>query len=145
MPRRQLDFHDFNSIGTEIDRLEKNGYNQVGQWNLSRTCDHLAKTMRMSLEGFPHRAPWYVRLVAPMVKGRFFRKRRMPEGFPAPSGLEPSDDKAAVQLCKDFLTRVCDAKEFHLHPVFGKLSPEEWRQVHLIHSSHHLSFLIPNA
>ena len=149
MPRRQLDFHDFASVASDIDQLGKTGYSQVGKWNLFRTCDHLAKTMRMSLEGFPNNAPWYLRyLVAPLVKGRFFRTRRMPEGFKAPAGLDPSDagdEQAAAQLCKDFLNRVRDAREFQPHPVFGRLSPEEWRQVHLIHSAHHLSFLIPKA
>jgi hypothetical protein len=149
MPRRQIDFRDFQSIVTDIDRLQKNGCSQVGQWDLFRTCHHLGTTMRLSLEGFPKNAPWYFRyIMAPLVKGRFLRKRRMPEGFQAPAALIPpesGDEKATVQSCKDLLVRVRDAKEFKLHPFFGKLTPDEWRLVHLIHSSHHLSFLIPNA
>jgi len=34
---------------------------------------------------------------------------------------------------------------FQPHPVFGSLSNDQWRQFHLIHISHHLSFLIPKS
>jgi hypothetical protein len=150
MERRKIDFHDFGSVAADIDRLHKNGYDKVGQWELCQTCDHLATVMRMSMEGFPSRGPWYFRkILGPIFKGRFFRKRRMPEGFRAPGFLLPpvgSDEDATVQACKDLLKRVSAyAGEFDQHPFFGKITPEEWRQVHLIHSAHHLSFLIPKG
>src|SRR5262245_4670699 len=110
MQRRQLDFHDFDSVAAEIDRLQKNGYDKVGRWDLGVTCDHLSKVMQMSMEGFGFKGPWYFRLViGPLIKGRFFRKRTMPEGFQAPKRVLPSeqvDEKAAVTGCKELLTRV---------------------------------------
>jgi hypothetical protein len=149
MKRRNLDFQDFESVAADIDRLKKNGYAKVGQWELCQTCDHLATVMRMSLEGFPFKGAWYIRLLAPMIKGRFFKTRRMTEGFQAPAVLIPATGKsedAAIGSCKDLLQRVKTHEgEFHPNPFFGKLSPDEWRQLHLIHAAHHLSFLIPKG
>src|SRR5438552_15118609 len=120
MPRRQLDFHDFGSVATEIDRLQDSGYSPVGTWDLFQTCDHLAKTMRSSLDGFPKNGPWYFRyLLAPMIKGRFFKKRRMPEGFRAPAALIPpvsGDDKLKVQLCMVLMVRMGVATVCQLSP-----------------------------
>jgi hypothetical protein len=150
MQRRPLDFRDFDSVFTDLDRLQQNGYDKAGQWDLGLTCDHLNKVMRGSLEGFPFKGPWYFRmLLGPIFKGFLFKQRRMREGFKAPSALipsSPSDEKAAVSTCKDLLKRVRDHQgDFYPNPFFGKLSAEEWRQLHLIHSAHHLSFLIPKA
>jgi hypothetical protein len=150
MERRQLDFHDFDSVAADIDRLHKNGYTKVGQWELCQACDHLSNVMRMSMEGFPFKAPWYIHLLAPLlVKGRMFKTRRMREGFQAPSAVMPSgggDEKTSVNKCKDLLKRVRDYPgEFEPNPFFGKLTADEWRQHHLIHSAHHLSFLIPKG
>ena len=33
----------------------------------------------------------------------------------------------------------------HPSPAFGRLTPEQWREVHLWHCEHHLSFLLPRA
>jgi hypothetical protein len=149
MERRQLDFRDFDSVAADIDRLHKNGYDKVGQWELCQTCDHLSTVMRMSMEGFPFKAAWYIRLLGPLVKGRFFKTRRMSEGFQAPAVLIPlaaGDEKAAVGSCKELLRRVqTHSEEFHPNPFFGRLTPDEWRQLHLIHAAHHLSFLIPKG
>ena len=35
------------------------------------------------------------------------------------------------------------ATEVHPSPFFGRLTPDQWRQLHLIHTAHHLSFLVP--
>src|SRR5262245_1035867 len=150
MQRRPLDFHDFDSVVTEIDRLQKNSYDKAGQWDLGLTCDHLNKVMRGSLEGFPFKGPWFFRVfLGPIFKGLLFKQRRMREGFKAPSALIPSpalNENAVVSDCKNLLARVRDHQgDFHPNPFLGRLSPEEWRQLHLIHSAHHLSFLVPKA
>jgi hypothetical protein len=33
--------------------------------------------------------------------------------------------------------------EFIDSPFFGHLTPEEWRNLHLIHGAHHLGYLVP--
>jgi hypothetical protein len=149
MERRNLDFHDFNSVVDDIDQLHKRGYTKAGQWDLSQICEHLAKVMRLSIEGFGFKGAWYIRALAPLIKRRFFKTRRMPTGFQAPGVLMPrnlGEEAQAVASCKEQLDRVRNYPgEFQPSPFFGRLSPEEWRQLHLIHAAHHLSFLIPNA
>jgi hypothetical protein len=155
MQRRQLDFHDFDAIAQDIDRLHTRGYQKVGNWDLAQVCTHLARTMEWSLTGTKFQAPWLFRnwvarkLLVPIVLGRILKKRRLKTGFQAPAELIPSASPAAeaeaVLQCKQLLQRVRDHQgEFCLHPFFVKVTPEQQRQIHFIHSAHHLSFLVPN-
>lgn len=46
MKRRSLDFHSADEVITEINRLRESGYQQLGRWNLSQICEHLAGTIQ---------------------------------------------------------------------------------------------------
>jgi len=35
--------------------------------------------------------------------------------------------------------------EMQPSPLFGKMTRDQWTDLHLIHASHHLSFLLPKA
>jgi hypothetical protein len=35
--------------------------------------------------------------------------------------------------------------EMHASPFFGYLTPQQWRDLHLIHCAHHLGYLIPKS
>jgi len=151
MQRRKLDFHDFDSVAADLERLQKNGYSKAGNWGLRQICQHLEGAFRMSIDGFSMKGPWIIRkILGPYVfKGRLLSKRSMPEGFKAPKAFMPSDDgdeTSTVQAFKVQLDRVRDHKgEFQPNPFLGPMTPDEWRQFHLIHAAHHLSFLIPKA
>jgi hypothetical protein len=149
MQRRQLDFHDFDAVAAEVERLRRYGYARAGNWDLRQVCEHLTATMRMSLEGFSFQGPpWPLRvLIAPLLRWRFFKTRRMPAGYKGPEPLMPNpagDENAAVRTFNEMLARVRDpGASFHPSPFLGKLTAEQWRQLHLIHAAHHLGFLVP--
>jgi uncharacterized protein DUF1569 len=148
--RRQLDFRDFDAVAAEVERLRSQGYTKAGTWDLREICDHLSTTMRMSLEGFTFKAPWLLRtLFGPIFRRRILKNRRMPVGIKAAQPLmpgPPGDEQASVKVFTELLARVRDPQaQFQPSPFFGVLSPDEWRQLHLIHAAHHLGFLIPNG
>ena len=66
----------------------------------------------------------------------------MPETIPAPGG----DEAAAVERLRQALARL-QAHEgmFKPSPLCGPLDRETWLRLHLLHCSHHLSFLIPRT
>ena len=148
MKRRQLDLRDFDALTAEVDRLKQSGYTKAGNWDLGQVCEHLGRSMQASLDGFGVRAPWFLRVfLAPFFKRRIFKTRVIPAGIKGPPELMPGpqvDETAAHKNFDAQLARVRDHPDaFQKHPFFGKLTTEEWRQFHLIHSSLHLGFLIP--
>jgi hypothetical protein len=150
MERRKLNFGRFESVAADINHLHTAGYTQVGSWDLSQACDHLTRYMRMSLEGFPFEFPWVMRrLVGPAIlKPLVLWTHWLPAGAKAPRPLVPErspQEPAAVEAVIEMLHRVRNHPDrFAPSPLFGELSNSQWRQVHLIHASHHLSFLVPS-
>ena len=146
--RRPLDFQDLEQVLLDVRHLSADGYDRLGTWTLGQVCDHLAIFFRGSLEGFTQKVPWLIRvLLGRMLFRHIIRRRGMGEGIKVPRSFLPGDagDDAAsaeqlVELIERFRTH---AGEYEPSPLFGRLSRDEWTQLHLIHCSHHLSFLIP--
>src|SRR5437899_550451 len=81
--RRKVDLRSIDAVLREIDRLHNGGWRRVGQWDLAQACDHLASTVRYSLEGWPSQGNWFVKtLVAPGLRWYFLRTRYVPVGYP---------------------------------------------------------------
>lgn len=150
MERRNLDFDRFEAVSADIHHLHAAGYTQVGSWDLSRVCDHLTRYMRMSLEGFPFQLPWVLRrLVGPAIlKPLVLWTHWLPAGARAPQALVPLrslQEPGAVEAAIEMLHRVRNHPgRFAPSPLFGQMSNSQWRRIHLIHASHHLSFLVPS-
>ncbi len=148
MERRPLRLPNYPAVVTEAENLLASGYRRAGNWNLGQVCHHLATVLAMSLDGFPSRMPWPFRQVARwLILGRLLRHQVIRMRFPAPAYLNPpptTDDTLALEK----LRAVIDRLERHTgpmqpHPVFGPLTPEQWREVNLWHCEHHFSFLHP--
>jgi hypothetical protein len=99
------------------------------------------------LDGFDHRAPWYVRLVGRV----YFRRRILARGFPAGLPFKAASARGAFRAGIDVrealahLRRSTDrlniATTFAEHPVLGPLSREEAHLLHRRHAELHLGFV----
>ncbi len=148
MERRNLQFSTYDELVAEIEQLHRSGYKQLGNWNLGQICDHLAYYLRGSLEGFPFRLPWIVRrLIGRRILRRILRGERRPAGGRTiPASVPPGrvDELTAVAATCALVRRLSDpAVPLHPSPLFDRLTPDEWRILHLSHAAHHLGFLIP--
>jgi uncharacterized protein DUF1569 len=148
MKRRPLDFQTFDEAIADVDRLHKGGWTRGGNWSLAQVCSHLALFVRGSLEGFTGpRAPWHLRVLAPLIVWWMRKKRGMPEGVKIPESLLPTaqlNEESEVEELKKLLQRFQEHKgPLHPSPFAGNISYETWRDLHLIHCAHHLSFLHP--
>jgi len=147
MDRRELDLRDFDALIAELDRLLASGYDRTGQWDLAAICRHLNIAMTMTMDGFKFKAPLVFRILGPMVRGSFFRTRKIKPGLKAPSGTlfeSAGDDAAAVAQFKATIERFRGFGPINVaHPFMGQLTTDQWHDFHLIHASHHLSFLVP--
>jgi hypothetical protein len=147
MKRRPLRFQTFDEVIADLDRLRSVGYRKAGNWSLGQICNHLAIVFRGSLDGFPGaKAPWYLRLVAPVATWWTLTFKSMPTGVRIPRELEPQagDEASEVEEFKRVLRRFEGHKgPLHPSPFGGACDYETWRKIHLIHCAHHLSFLHP--
>jgi len=147
--RRTLEFAGLSEVMPEVDRL-LSGHRTIGRWTLGQICNHLAGSIRLSVEGYPDRAPWLVRkTIMPYVRRRIFRDGRMPEGAPLAEKHEPRpglDDRAEAEALRATIRLfTMEAGPLAEHPSMGKFSLEEWSRYHCIHCGHHLSFVLPET
>ena len=156
MPRRSLDFRDFDAVIRDVESLAAGGYDRAGRWDLAQVCGHLAEWMSFPLDGFP-RPPWPIRLMLGALRktiGRralrtILERRSMRSGIatlratvPAPGG----DEAAAVERLRQVIARFrAHTGPFHASPLFGAWDREAATHVQLIHCAHHLGFLIPRG
>ena len=148
--RRTLHFERMDQILAEATRLAAGPYQRRGNWSLGQICDHLARTIQGSLDGLPFTAPWYVRIFARLMKGRWLNGK-MPAGFNLPEkaaahlvGPEPSD-AAGLATLRAAIERFQSEPKRAPSPVFGTMSNDDWIKLHCRHSELHLSFLQPGA
>ena len=148
MQRRTLDFRSLSQVVDDARRLQENGCQAVGNWDLAQVCRHLADALNASIDGFDVQAPWILRVLFGKAFFRKIRARRsMKAGFQLPEkyvprpGQNPSEALASLEAAVERFGR--RQGPLFPHPFFGKLSPEEWTDLHLIHAAHHLSFLVP--
>ena len=147
--RRYLDLRSLDDVIAEVQRLRDGGYTALGKWNLSQMGDHLSETIRVGIDGDEKRLPWILRKVAWHVLARARRTRRMLNGAPTVPRLIPepleADDPAKID---NLIAALEEARDFPgpLPPyvLCDGLSLEQWKDLMVVHSQHHLGFLIPN-
>lgn len=150
MERRPLRLADLDAVVRETESLLTNGYTRTGRWSLGQIADHLAQAIDRSLDGYPSRLPAPVRwLLRWLLLKKVLRHDVLNRKVDAPKWLMPPDtveDRAGVEHLKAAVARY---KEFrgtpHPSPVFGPLTYDQCREVHVWHSEHHLSFLKPQT
>ena len=144
--RRNIQFSDFDQVAADVNELQAKGYQRCGNWSLGQICDHLAIFMRGSLDGYSWKIPWVFRVtIGSFFLRRILRQKKMATGVKVPKVFlpgEPTDDVASVESFLELVRRY----QYHTgpmapSPLSGKLSRQEWDQLHLIHAAHHLSFL----
>jgi hypothetical protein len=147
--RRKLTFRSFDEVLADAERLVSSpNTTTLGNWPLSQLLTHLTKGINGSIDGISGKAPWFLRLIGPIVKGRII-KNGMSPGFKLPKGREaesfpaaPSPQEALGKL-RDAVGRLKQERMTARHPFFGKLTHEEWTRLHLRHAEMHLSFAVP--
>jgi len=149
--RRVLHFTSLDEIVADAEKLAASpDTKMLGNWPLDQLFTHLAMAINGSIDGMPHQAPWFVRLAAPLLKGRVL-KRGMTPGFKLPKQVEPrfyptaASRQAALETLQRAVARSQTERMTADHPAFGKMTHEEWAKLHMRHAELHLSFATPGS
>jgi hypothetical protein len=148
--RRELHFTSLADILADAEMLcSTKPVRTLGNWPLGKALEHLARSIDMALEGARFKAPWYIRMVGPLIKKRLLT-RPMSPGFRLPAGaavvLIPEEEcelHEALRHLRTSVTRSLATTRRHPSPVLGVLTCEEWDQLHCRHAELHFSFFVP--
>lgn len=147
--RRSLAFADFDALLAEIDRLHDGGYEKLKQWDLSQMLEHVGMGMKAAMRGSKFKAPWVVRLIAPLILKKILRGKQMRENVKVPKAILPGPSRDEAKAVEEFRSLVGEFRDYrgalHPHPFFGSLDSKTWRELTLIHAAHHLRFLSPKS
>jgi hypothetical protein len=147
--RRKVTFGSFDEVLADAEKLSSSPNTRVlGNWPLSQLYTHLAAAMNGSIDGFSGQAPWFIRLMGPLIKGRILRKGMSP-GFKLPKEREAesyppaASPQEALEKLRRAVGRAQTERMTARHPAFGTMTHEEWTKLHLRHAELHLSFAVP--
>ena len=147
--RRTLRFNSIDDILTDAGQLASRPVRQLGNWSLGQASSHLANAMKISLDGADFRAPLFIRLLAPLFKRLLLRGGLRP-GYKLPpdagANLIPANSISTEQglaELKDVTERLHREPQRMPSPFLGKLTKDEWNQLHMRHAELHLSFFVP--
>ncbi|ODT98350.1 MAG: hypothetical protein ABS79_06030 [Planctomycetes bacterium SCN 63-9] len=144
--RRTLRFASLDEIMPEVESLV--GRNRtVGNWSFAQICNHLAAVARRTVD-MPASTPVDPNLfLGEEKKKAAFESGLIPEGLPAPEGVEPAsvgDEPTEVEGLRQALTHYkASPGPVMTHRFFGPLTKAEWDRLQCMHCAHHLSFVIP--
>ena len=142
---RNLRFRTLDQVVEELKIIKTSAVlNSIATWSPYQNIKHLSELMNYSLTKYPMEMPIFLRLtVGKIYKKYMFTLGYMPQGLPnpiAPKVREEGDTRKEIDL---FLLRIQEFKnfkgEFAIHPIFDKLSREDWEILHSMHAAHHLS------
>ena len=146
--RRQLHFNSLAEMLADAEQLAAaKQVEGLGNWTLGQAFDHLAISMNLSIDGAKARVPLPLRLLGPLIKKRIL-KRTMSAGFNTFRPYDPKPEVVpaeGVARMKAAIARLADNPHREPHIIFGRLSREEYDQLHLRHAELHLSFFRPRS
>lgn len=148
--RRTVRYSTLSDITQDAEQL-LGSHHTVGHWTFGQICQHLAKTMNCTFDGFGFQAPWFARwLIAPFVKNSLLIKP-MRAGFKLPesgNALLPDNNVSAADGLRQMsaaIERYAHETPTAPHPFLGKMASEEVVQFQLRHAELHMSFIVPNS
>jgi hypothetical protein len=147
--RRHLRFETLDGIGADVEQLARGPVCNLGNWTPGQVLKHLSLAMTYSIDGFPSRAPFFMRMLGKVFKKRILSKGMTP-GFKLPEKDAhslvpgPTSWEEGLTAFRTALKRMQTETARAPHGFFGYLTSEEYVQLHCRHSELHLSFLVPS-
>lgn len=149
--RREVHYHSVDDLLADAQQIAQGAYRTLGNWSLGMILRHLATAINMGVDGSKINAPWPIQIVArTLLKKRFLRGPMRP-GYKLPKRaravLVPPgcSDEAGLAELAAAIERWKRVPERKPHPIFGRITPDEWNTLALRHAELHMSFVVPDS
>lgn len=144
---RDLHFNFLEEIVVEAKKIAVSTQ-AIGtaEWTPAQNIQHVAMVLRASIEGFPGAPPLPIRLIGPLFKQRFLNRSFNP-GIKLPKSLASFHPDAsvtgqeAVEMLEKLTVKARDQGYIPASPLFGKLSTQQWEQLHCRHAEMHFGMI----
>lgn len=130
-------------IINRINKLTPESQRQWGKMNVSQMLAHLQIPMGVALGTDTVKGNWLMKMILPLFKKKLYDETPWKQGLPTDksfvmTGLEKDFNAEKKQLLNkiDLFTETNMVNE--KHPVFGKLTKEQWSKATWKHIDHHL-------
>lgn len=145
--RRILRFNSLDEVLAEARALAGGEIQANGNWTPGQVIGHVARAVNASIDGISFQAPLPARIIGRIIRN-FPLNTGLPVGVKIPAHgraiAVPEPDlpinDAVDQLAKA-IGRTRHETMTGKHPVFGRLSHEQWTLFHCRHAELHFSFL----
>lgn len=130
-----------------IDRINKLSEASPPQWgkmNVSQMLAHLQVPMGVALGTHIVKGNWLMKLILPLFKKRLYDDKPWKKSLPTDKTFIMTGEDKMFDLEKkhvlDMVSRFTEAAIINeRHPVFGKLTKEQWSKATWKHIDHHLT------
>ena len=153
--RRPLKFDSLAEVVRDAQNLLANGCDRAGNWDLAQCANHLAFWMTCPIDGFG-KGPVPVRMFLWIARNTFGPgklKSVLANGFPPGGPTDPNSVKPTGGDAEEAVAKLtAAAARFAAYdgpivpsPFFGPMDKDTALKLQLVHSAHHLSFLVPKG
>lgn len=147
--RRDVRYSNLEDLLADAESLAAGKPELLGNWNLGQILGHIACAMNASIDGFPGRMPFLLKLIAGLFMRKMILKGPLRPGFKLPETAEaklvpPSETTAeeGLELLKAAISRQNAETRRVPHLALGELSVADWASAHLRHAELHMSFAV---
>jgi hypothetical protein len=149
--RRRVCYESFDDLLADAEQVAGADVQTLGNWSLGEIYGHLAAAMNASIDGFPGKLPWPIRMFAKLFLRKMILRGPLRPGFKlprdaetkmCPQGMTVDEGLAALRRA---VQRQRSGSHRVAHLALGELSNEEWTEAHLRHAELHMSFVVPSG
>ena len=127
-----------------LSRLRPDSPRHWGTMNPAQMMAHCSMPLKSALGENPAKAPWFMQLIGKLIKPMILTKKPFQKNSPTDRSFIIPDERDFLEekqrltaLIKQFSQRGKDQIAFNPHPIFGKLSYNEWNLLTYKHLDHH--------
>ncbi len=126
-----------------INKLTPESQRNWGKMNVAQMLAHVQVPMGVALGTHIVKGNWLMKLILPLFKKALYDEKPWKEGLPTDKTFIMTDQQKDFDAeKKDLLKKVDIYSETTMindkHPVFGKLTKEQWSKATWKHLDHHL-------
>jgi Protein of unknown function (DUF1569) len=130
-------------IINRINKLTPQSQKQWGKMDVAQMLCHVQAPISVAFGNSTVKGSWLMRQILPLFKSMLYNEKPWKQGLPTDktfvmTGTVKDFDKEKSQLL-DMIGRFTEANMINeKHPVFGKLTKEQWSKATWKHLDHHL-------
>eukprot|EP00752_Nemacystus_decipiens_P014516 g12925.t1 len=118
-----------------------------GTWTPAQNIWHVGRFIKAGVEGYPAKVPFLLKLIGPLFKKQFTTKGFTP-GIKLPSQavdhmVAPADTtiEQAMDMIEVSIQGAKDKGFLPRNPMMGKMTPQEWVDLHCRHAEMHFGLI----